>query len=197
MNNSRAGAEIAHGFSAMEAALGQVSWRLYVPSVDYKTYATAQKIVAGQLRRCSRYVRLSINMIVWITTFFTTLYITLNSSQWPKNITLIIMLFVIFSILILQIANANAIYKALHDVHKDQPCDVLIGQGGVLLLNDSCAFFTSWNKILSCTRVNGSLFLLTKYFSVIILPEPVLAQHPESGALVAFVEQEISNAGKA
>jgi hypothetical protein len=181
----------------MEADLGQSLWHLHVPGLDYKIYATAQKITAGHLQRQANYLTWALKATVWVTTFFCSMQTTRNYHNLDENIDVIILLFIVYLIFILQLGTRKAIIKTMYNIHGCAPYDIVLGQGGILLASDSYAELLFWSEFSAPLRDKNGLYLLTKSFAVVSVPDAVLKLHPEASALIDFIEQKISSSNKA
>jgi hypothetical protein len=184
--------DIARKFSAIENALGRVFWRLHVPNVSYKNFSESQKIISTHISNDVRSSILPLNVLLWVASFFSALYIT-NAYQSGVNLVPIIpVIITALAFSILRIGYRRAAFKSLHAAN-NQPCDLIFGEGGVLLLSNSCAQLFPWKNMLTSFKGQYGQYLITNHFVVVILPEVVISQQPDPDALLNLIEQKISH----
>jgi hypothetical protein len=184
-------AELARKLALLQASLGRVLWRLHIPQIDSRPFMMAQRIAAAQLREKAHKRILVLKVMLWIVTFGASLYIFQNyKGDFHKEIAIGVSI-IIAAFCLFLFGNARAIYKALYEMRGDMPCDFLFGEEGVLLVSDSDIQLFPWDSIVSCLKDKHAHYLVVKHTTILILPQAVLAQHPDADALIAFIDNKM------
>jgi hypothetical protein len=195
MNVAGSEADAACKLSAMEDSLGEVLWRLHIPSVDYRSFRAAQKVISAQIQKRAHKFISTFKFMLWIVCFlFTSCIISYYESGAASGFSIVLLLLSV-ALFIFSIDQNWAVCKALYDGHRNHPSDFMIGEGGILHVSDFDIRLFPWDGLLLLSKDGHGHYLVAENFTVLILPEAALGQHPAASEIVAFIDQKMARLG--
>ena len=191
MNTAGLEMEGARKFSLMEISLGEIFWRLYIPDLDYRSFRVSQRILSVQIQKRARKFSLPFKILLWIICFSATIYFINYYRDGGISAFLAALVVFILALWIFSVGNSWAMYKALYDGSRSRPSAFLIGEGGLLHVADFDVRFFPWENLQLHSGRHGH-YLVAENFTVLILPETVLGQHPAASEIIAFIDRKMA-----
>jgi hypothetical protein len=175
-----------------KAYLGQTSWHITITDLSLDMYIRGQKLLIAHMNSQNRLIINLTTFAMMLAGFIATSFVTSNYDERTSREFLSILFIMGCLIVLTVIIRGRFLQRTIYNSAAPGSTQVKIGSNGILVENDEFLQFVSWRSVVRFFKDERGFFLITKFVTVIAVPEAAMDHILGRDEMVAFIEGKIS-----